>query len=61
MIDAGFITRDRAARELSGMKYSKVTQQLGLENEQLVEALKPLLEAGIIKDENPELIDEEIE
>ncbi len=55
LISMGAITRDRAARELTGMKFSKITQQLGLENGQLVEALQPLIDAGLIKDENMEL------
>ena len=59
LVSEGWLTRDRAARELTGMKFSKVTQQLGLENEQLVEALTPLIGAGLIKDENLELESEE--
>jgi len=59
MIEGGFITRDRAARELTGMKYSKVTDQLALENKQLVTALEPLIGAGLIKDENLEAVGEE--
>lgn len=42
MVEEGFITRDRAARELTGMKYSKVAKRLRLENEQLREANKVL-------------------
>lgn len=42
-INAGLMTRARATRELSGMKYSKVIQQLRLENEMLVAANTPLL------------------
>lgn len=42
MVEQGFVTRDRAARELTGMKYSKVAKRLRLENEQLHEANKPL-------------------
>lgn len=38
----GFITRDRACRELTGMKYSKVVARLRLENEKLREALGAL-------------------
>ncbi len=34
------------------MKYSKVVQQLGGENGKLVTALQPLIDAGLIKDEN---------
>jgi lambda family phage portal protein len=42
MIEGGFITRDRAARELSGTKYSKNVQKLKRENEQLAEANAPM-------------------
>lgn len=42
MVAEGFVTRDRAARELTGMKFSKVAKQLALENAQLAEALLPL-------------------
>ena len=63
LVKEGWLTRDRASRELTNMKYSKVVQQLGRENEALVKATQPLLDAGLIKDENPELetnnIDEE--
>lgn len=52
LVKEGWLTRDRAARELTGMKFSKVTQQLGGENTQLVGALQPLIDAGLIKDEN---------
>ena len=38
MVGEGFITRERAARELTGMKYSKNVKRLLLENEQLSEA-----------------------
>ena len=34
------------------MKYSKAVKQLKKENEQLAEALQPLTDAGLIKDEN---------
>lgn len=42
MVNEGFITRDRAARELTGMKYSKVAKRLRIENAQLREALEAL-------------------
>lgn len=42
MIAAGLITRDRAARELNGTKYSKNVQKLRRENEQLAAANKPI-------------------
>lgn len=41
-IDEGLITRDRAARELTGTKYSKNAPQLRRENEALAEAREPL-------------------
>lgn len=46
MVEGGLITRARAARELTGMKYSKVIKQLLMENTQLAEALRPLLALG---------------
>jgi len=57
MIDGGLITRERASRELNGMKYSKIYTQLAKENQQLAEALDPLIQAGLVKDENPQLED----
>lgn len=54
-VTEGWITRDRAARDITGMKYSKVVQQLTRENKELVKALQPLIDGGLIKDENPEL------
>jgi len=54
LCDEGWITRERATRELTGMKFSKSVQQLVRENEQLAAAVQPLIDAGIIKDENPE-------
>ena len=44
MIGMGLITRDRAARELTGTKYSKNIAKLKLENLQWVEAMRPVLE-----------------
>jgi len=38
LIEMGLITRDRAARQLTGMKFSKVAKQLRRENKQLREA-----------------------
>ncbi|MBW1725968.1 MAG: phage portal protein [Deltaproteobacteria bacterium] len=55
LVDEGYITRDRGSRELTGMKYSKVVQQLFRENTELVKAKQPLLDAGFTKNENPEL------
>lgn len=54
LIDQGLITRERATRELTGMKFSKSVQQLVRENEQLAAAMQPLIDAGIVKDENPD-------
>lgn len=42
LIAIGAITRDRAARELTGTKFSKNVQKLARENEQLAEANKPM-------------------
>jgi lambda family phage portal protein len=50
MLDMGLITRDRAAREMSGTKYSKNVKRLKIENEQLVDALLPLQELNITDD-----------
>lgn len=52
LVAEGWLTRDRAARELTGMKFSKSVQQLTGENEQLVRAMQPLIDAGLIKNEN---------
>ena len=54
MVNQGIITRERASRELTGMKFSKVVQQLARENEQLATAIMPLIQAGIVKDQNPD-------
>lgn len=42
--EQGFVTRDRAAREINGTKFSKNVKKLKRENEQLAEAMRPLLE-----------------
>ncbi len=52
LVSEGWLTRDRASRELTGMKFSKVVQQLVPENVQLAKALSPLLDAGLVKNEN---------
>ncbi len=44
MVAEGFITRDRATRELTGTKYSKNIQKIARENKQLADAMRPLLE-----------------
>jgi capsid protein len=43
MVASGYITRDRATRELTGMKYSHVVRRLRIENEQLAEANESLV------------------
>lgn len=44
MVDVGAITRDRMARELTGTKFSHNVKKLKRENEQLAEAMRPVLE-----------------
>ncbi len=44
MVEAGFITRDRATRELTGTKFSKNAKKLAREAKQVVEFMRPLLE-----------------
>jgi lambda family phage portal protein len=44
LIDEGLITRSRAARELTGMKFSQVAKQLKEENKAMAEATEPILE-----------------
>jgi lambda family phage portal protein len=44
MVAAGFITRDRASKELTGTKYSTNVKRLAQENQQLAEAMRPNLE-----------------
>jgi lambda family phage portal protein len=53
MAASGFITRDRASRELTGTKYSKNVQKLLRENKALAEALKPLAELEASKKPTP--------
>ncbi len=48
MVEEGFITRDRATKELTGMKYSKVIKRLKKENEQLAEAREPIAEPAAL-------------
>ena len=59
LVSEGWLTRDRASRELTGMKYSKTVQQLTKENSNLVTALQPLIDAGLIKDENLDMLTED--
>lgn len=42
MNDEGYITRDRACKELTGMRFSKVVKRLKKENEMLANAREPL-------------------
>jgi lambda family phage portal protein len=49
MVNEGFITRARAARELTGTRYSKNVQQTARENEQLARANLPLAELEAAK------------
>lgn len=44
MINEGLMTRDRAARELNGTKYTKNVQKLARENLMLAEANRPIAE-----------------
>lgn len=44
LVQDGFISRDRAARETTGTKYSKNIKKLKRENEMLLEAMRPLQE-----------------
>lgn len=59
LVAEGWLTRDRASRELTGMKYSKSVRQLVSENEKLAEAQKPLIDAGLTKNENIEITEVE--
>lgn len=45
LIEMGACTRDRASRETTGTKYSRNVKKLKRENEQLLEAMRPLQEA----------------
>lgn len=44
LVKNGWITNDRAARELTGTKFRDNVEQLKRENEQIAEAIRPLLE-----------------
>jgi capsid protein len=52
-INAGLMTRARAARELFGLKYSKLIQQLSRENIEWAEAFKPVAELEASKKPEP--------
>ncbi|MHA1839305.1 MAG: phage portal protein [Candidatus Ranarchaeia archaeon] len=43
LLELGLITHARAARELTGMKYSRTIKQLKTENQERADALRPLL------------------
>lgn len=49
MAKHGWVTNDRASKELTGTKFSTNVKRLAQENEQLAIALKPLVDAGLIK------------
>lgn len=57
MLKEGLVTHDRAAKELNGMKFTTIVRILKKENEQLAEAMKPLLDAGLFKTNNPPTAD----
>lgn len=42
--EEGFNTRERSCRELTGQKYSKVIRRLKKENQQLADAMRPILD-----------------
>jgi hypothetical protein len=44
LVEQGFISRDRAARETTGTKFSKNVQKLARENLALAAAMKPIKE-----------------
>jgi lambda family phage portal protein len=44
LVEQGFISRDRAARETTGTKFSKNVQKLARENEALAKAMMPIKE-----------------
>lgn len=46
--EQGYSTKARSTRELTGMKYSRNIKQLLKENQQLAEAHKPLIDAGLM-------------
>lgn len=51
MVASGYMTRDRAARELTGTKFSRNVKRLRIENEQLREANAPLEKSGANADD----------
>jgi len=56
LIDEGLITRSRASRELTGMKFSQTAKQLKEENIALAEATRPLLELAAEFNISPDTI-----
>lgn len=44
LVEQGFISRDRATREISGTKYSQNIKKLSRENQALADAMKPIKE-----------------
>lgn len=46
--EEGYSTKARSTRELTGMKYSRNIKQLKKENQQLADAHKPLIDAGLM-------------
>jgi capsid protein len=61
LLDRGLITYDRAARELTGTKFSKNVRKLRREVLQLVEALKPMAELEALKKTPPANTDPDAE
>jgi capsid protein len=55
-IAMGVCTRDRAAREITGSKFTKVARRLAKENQQLMDANTPIFEAK--KKYSEEIVDE---
>lgn len=51
-VDRGWVTNDRASKDIFGMKFSKVTQQVTRENKQRVKMTEPLIEGGLVRNEN---------
>jgi len=54
-VEENFISRDRATREVSGMKFSKVVRRNKKANEMIADAMRPLLE---LKKEFGEQVDD---
>jgi lambda family phage portal protein len=49
MVRKGWVTNDRASKELTGTKFSTNIKRLGSENEQIANANKPLVDGGLIR------------